>query len=158
MSTETVDPTTANENGENGADENGENGDAEGRQQRRPPYIESASPDLLNEDGKLVASPIDDYDPNKSCVPRKTDFADEVVYLQFKSALARREGEALIARADSLAEQANVLESAGTPEQRAAISRLSKLTATIASTREALEGDGVDVDALLKRLGLKSDD
>jgi len=89
------------------------------------------------------SSPIPEgYEFGKTQGLKKRDFAEEYIYLEHRALEAEAKAVALRAKA----EESKKL---GSSKQRGKAKRLLKLQEQFAALRESLEGQGIDVDALL---------
>lgn len=111
----------------------------------------SVPADKLNGDGLLLDANVNSYgfDDSKHVALKQADFASEDIYMVFRAGEVRAKGEALIAKANKMLEDAKTLVSAGSPEQRKALKKAKKLIDSLSSIKAALAKDGIDFEALM---------
>lgn len=106
---------------------------------------------VLNAEGKLTTSDPDSHGYNrKEHKPlKKKDFADEGTFAGWKAVQMRAHGEALIAKSERMAKDAELLRQFGDPKKKAKVKRLGKLADSLAALKAQLAAEGLDVESIL---------
>lgn len=115
----------------------------------------------VDDKGKLTAVPItipgespDDkpkfagFDSSKHKPLKKTDFASEDVFLDFRALINREKADKLIEQADSFTEKANKIRKFGDTKTRKKATKLEKMRKQMAELEKELVSEGFDLEDL----------
>lgn len=116
----------------------------------RPRYsesIEAREAGDVNADNKLIRAPTA-FDAKKHKTVKKSDFANEAVFMEFRADAVEERGRALLSRADEMRDAAKEMARFGSdPAKAAAAKKLAKLKAQQAELEALLAAEGVDLNA-----------
>ena len=114
---------------------------------RYPESIEAREAGDVNADGKLTRAP-SAFDAKKHKTVKKSDFANESIFMSFRADAVEERGKALLARADEMRDAAREMARFGSdPAKAAAAKKLAKLKAQQAELEALLAEEGVDLNA-----------
>ena len=98
---------------------------------------------LVNDRGLLLRSPIDVFDDSKHFAPKRSDFAQEHVYMLFKADVFEAKANELVQKAEKLREKASILKDQPDPQKRKAILRREKLVEQLSMLEAELHEQGI---------------
>jgi hypothetical protein len=116
---------------------------------KRVEFTKVCDKDMLNEEGKLTAVP-ENHDAKKHLPLRKSDFAEETLFFDFRANELEVRGNATLALAKKMREQSATFKKFGDPKKRAQVKRAQRMVEQLAKLKEQLSAEGVDVDAILE--------
>lgn len=113
---------------------------------KRREFIEVAAElgEPLDGEGRLTQIPVT-FDGSAHLSPKKTEFAEEHHFLDFKANEAEMRAAELVETAAKLRRQANDLRQYGDPAQRAKVKRATRLREQLAELEAALKAEGIEL-------------
>lgn len=103
---------------------------------------------VLNKDGLISSVSGIKWDRKVHKGLRKTDFADQAVYMEWQASQLDLRAASITAQATKLRKEAELARTVGTPEQRKKVAKLLKMKEAQAALRAELAKDGVDLSGL----------
>lgn len=117
----------------------------------RLPFVQTpiAKP-LLDGDGRLTKVPVigdadGAFNPSSHLAPKKGDFNDDVVYLEFKAAYDEFRAQEFATRASRYREQAEQIKKYGDPAARAKVRRFTQMRERLAELEAQLAAEGIEL-------------
>lgn len=114
---------------------------------RYPESIEAKEAGDVNADQKLIRGPTA-FNAKLHKTVKKSDFANESVFMTFRADIVEERGKSLLARADEMRDAAKEMARFGSdPAKAAAAKKLAKLKAQQAELEALLADEGISLDA-----------
>lgn len=111
---------------------------------------------IVNEDGKLTALPLtvgegdnvvfEGWNPKKHKPLRKSDFAEEYMYMFFRAHVAQIRADQQAEKAKKLRKQAEQIQQFGDPKTRKKAKKLARMREQLAALEAELAGEGISLE------------
>ena len=94
--------------------------------------------------GRLTSMPVP-FVPKEHKAPKRTDFANESTFMNFRADVLTARGNAILDNAKRLREEAVQVEKTGDPTKRALLKKAAKMRDSLAALEAQLKAEGIEI-------------